>query len=1168
MKSQHQSGHPNHRGKSDSKKRNVSARGKRARPLTPKQFVDLLEHVNDGLVVLDKDWHYVYLNQKAAEMLQRESPADLIGKHIWTEYPEGIGQPFQLAYEKAMREQVPFVFEDHYEPWDLWFENRIYPSPDTLTILFTEITERKRMERSLEERQHLLQKILDTEPGTVYIYDLDQQSNVYVNHHWLSAFGYTAEETQAMGDELYTKIFHPDDLPQIAEHHQNWRQARVREIRTIQYRVRSKEGEWRWLFSRETPFLRTETGEVSQILGIAHDVTDRMLMQEAVLKEKDFSEAMLDSLPGVFYFYDRNGKFLRWNRNFEELTGYTSEEMAEKHPLDFFEGGEKEYIAERIQRVFEDGASDAEANFVTKENEVFPFYFTGKRIEMDGQPYLIGMGIDISERKQADLALRERERQLSSIYEAVSDVIFRVEVDPEGGFRFTSANEAFFKTTGLSRELLLGKRVEEVIPEPSLSGVLQKYREAVETGNVVRWEEVSEYPSGTLIGEVSIAPVFDDHGRCTHLVGAVHDVTERKRAEQEVRTLLRDLNERVKELTALHQLARIQQQEGADIPSVVRELASLLPRAFQYPERTVARVRLGPLEAMTRGFTASPSPLLTEFMTADGQTGSIEVGYMQGLPSELNSSFLPEERTLINTMADMLRSFYDRKQAEDALRLSETRYRAVVEHQTEFIVRWKGDGVRTFVNEAYCQYFGLSPEQALSNTFMPQIAEEDRVAILEKMSRLSSGMVRFETDTHRVVKPDGSIGWQEWVDQAIYDESGQIVEFQSVGRDVTERKRTEEALAASEAELRALFASMDDVVLVIDRAGVYRKIAPTNPGLLYKPPEELLGKSLRDVFPAERSEAFIQTMRQVIDRQETAHIEYPLRIGGQQYWFDASISPLEADSTLWMVRDITARKQAEERLQRLNEELEQRVARRAEQLAAAMVKAQESDRLKSAFLASMSHELRTPLNSIIGFTGVILQGLAGPLNEEQTKQLNMTRDSARHLLALINDILDISKIEAGRLEIRKHPFDMRESIGKALQVVQPMMRKKDIAVQTRIGPGVGTINQDRRRVEQVLINLVNNAIKFTERGEVNVECRVREGWLETSVRDTGIGIKPEDMHRLFKPFQQIDMGLARGHEGTGLGLSICQRLVTAMGGRIEVESQWGVGSTFRFILPL
>jgi len=232
-----------------------------------------------------------------------------------------------------------------------------------------------------------------------------------------------------------------------------------------------------------------------------------------------------------------------------------------------------------------------------------------------------------------------------------------------------------------------------------------------------------------------------------------------------------------------------------------------------------------------------------------------------------------------------------------------------------------------------------------------------------------------------------------------------------------------------------------------------------------------------------------------------------------------------------------------------------------------MIKAVESDRLKSAFLATMSHELRTPLNSIIGFTGVILQGLAGPLNEEQTKQLNMMRDSARHLLALINDVLDISKIEAGQLEIIKRPFDMRQAIESALRVVQPLAHKKNLELVMSVGPGVGLLNSDRRRVEQVLINLLNNAVKFMEHGTVKIDCQVREGWIETSVRDEGIGIKPEDLGRLFKPFQQIDTGLARGHEGTGLGLSICQRLVSAMGGAIEVESQWGVGSTFKFTLP-
>lgn len=1168
MKAEPQTSPPsNERNEGNSSPAGIPA-SKPVRPLGSKELASIIEHMSDGVVVLDKDWHYVYVNQKAAEMLQRKTPSDLIGKHIWTEYPEGVGQPFQMAYERAMRDQTPIVFEDHYEPWDLWFENRIYPSPDTLMILFTEITERKRMERLLDQRQHLLQKIVDTEPGTVYIYDLEERRNVYINRHWLLAFGYTPEETQAMGEELATRIFHPDDLLLIAEHHEKWRQADDGEIRSLQYQVRSKAGAWHWLASRETPFLRDEAGNVRQILGIAHDITEQIQMEQAILRERDLSEAMLNSLPGVFYFYDHSGKFLRWNKNLEVVTGYSAEEIGKMHPLDFFDGQDKEYIAARIQQVFERGESDAEANFTAKNGELFPFYYTGRRIEIDGQPHLIGMGIDISARRQADLALREHEKQLSSIYETVGDIIFQLTVEPEEVYRFTSANQAFFKTTGLSREMLLGKRVDEVIPESSLGFVLQKYKEAVETGKILRWEEVSEYPTGTLTGEVSIAPVFDDEGHCTHLVGAVHDITERKRAEQENRMLLHDLQERVKELTTLHNSARIQQQEGADIPFVVRELASMLPQAFQYPERTAARIRLGPSETMTPGFAISDSPLHTEFITADGQTGSIEVGYTQDCPPEARTPFLAEEHALINTLADMLRTFYDRKQAEEALRLGEARYRAVVEHQTEFIVRWTRDGTRTFVNEAYCQYFGLTPEQALLADFMPLIAEEDRAAVQAKIARLLSGAVRFETDTHRVIKPDGSIGWQEWIDQALYDETGQISEFQSVGRDVTERKRTEEALATSEKELRALFAAMNDVVFVIDCDGTYRKIAPTNPNLLYKPREELLGKTLRDIFPAEQAETFIHTVCQVVETGQTTHIEYQLAIDDQLIWFDASISPMDADTTLWMARDITDRKQAEERLQRLNEELEQRVALRTEELAAAMLKAQESDRIKSAFLATMSHELRTPLNSIIGFTGVLLQGLAGPLNEEQAKQLNMTRNSARHLLALINDILDISKIEAGQLEIVKRPFDMREAIESTLRVVQPPLQKKNLQLTTSIYGNVGVIDHDRRRVEQVLINLVNNAIKFTERGEVEIVCEIKDGWLETSVRDTGIGIRSEDIQRLFKPFQQIDTGLARSHEGTGLGLAICKHLITAMGGEITVQSQWGAGSTFRFTLPI
>lgn len=255
-------------------------------------------------------------------------------------------------------------------------------------------------------------------------------------------------------------------------------------------------------------------------------------------------------------------------------------------------------------------------------------------------------------------------------------------------------------------------------------------------------------------------------------------------------------------------------------------------------------------------------------------------------------------------------------------------------------------------------------------------------------------------------------------------------------------------------------------------------------------------------------------------------------------------------------------------LSEYRDHLEDLVEERTHQLALAKEAAESADRLKSVFLATMSHELRTPLNSIIGFSGILLQELAGPLNPEQKKQLAMVSESSDHLLALINDVLDISKIEAGQLTLAHEPFNLRQSVEKVIRTVTPLAEKKGLRLESDIAAGVGEVRGDSRRVEQVLLNLLSNAIKFTETGVVRLEFLRRGEEIEIRVTDTGIGIREEDMEKLFTPFRQIDTGLTRQYEGTGLGLSISKRLADMMGGTIYAESEYGKGSTFYFTIPL
>jgi PAS domain S-box-containing protein len=358
-------------------------------------------------------------------------------------------------------------------------------------------------------------------------------------------------------------------------------------------------------------------------------------------------------------------------------------------------------------------------------------------------------------------------------------------------------------------------------------------------------------------------------------------------------------------------------------------------------------------------------------------------------------------------------------------------------------------------------------------------------------------------------------------------------------------------------------------VIVTDPAGTVTWINRAAEDLYGWSEKETVGRDILDVTVPQMSHKQAEDIMAQLSKDKSWSGDFLVQHR------DGTIFPAQVDNSvirddegrvigiIGISSDITGRKQAEETIQHYADDLEYRVQERTIELT-------HANRAKDEFLTMMSHELRTPLNSILGLSESVLEQRLGPLNEKQEKYVNLVQSSGQHLLSLINDILEVSKIEAGKLELRPDIISVKEVCESSLNFIKEMAVKKSISVEFRNPSSIDSLRADPQRLKQILVNLLNNAVKFTpERGKASLEVHLNteKDQIQFSVTDTGIGIAHENLSKIFDPFSQIDSSLSRQYEGTGLGLALVMKLTELHGGSVQVESTLGKGSCFTIVLP-
>ncbi|MDI6877351.1 MAG: PAS domain S-box protein, partial [Methanomicrobiales archaeon] len=518
----------------------------------------------------------------------------------------------------------------------------------------------------------------------------------------------------------------------------------------------------------------------------------------------------------------------------------------------------------------------------------------------------------------------------------------------------------------------------------------------------------------------------------------------------------------------------------------------------------------------------------------------------------------------INAMVGTLKgTIQELRNSQKSLRESEERYRAVVEGQTEFITRFAPDGTHLFVNEAYCRYFGKPCTEIVGTRFRPGMPPPDRERVARHLAALTPERPVGSIE-HPIVLADGSIRWQQWNDRAFFDDKGKVVEYLSVGRDITHRRMAEEALRRSEEKYRELVESANSIILRLDPRGHITFFNEYAQKFFGYTEAEILGRNAVGTIIPEFDSAGRDLRGTILDiarnpeKYATSQNEN-IRRNGERAWISWTNRPIygpegEIAEILCIGNDITAMRQAEEEIRQLNEELERRVIERTRDL-------EYANRELESFTYSVSHDLRAPLRAMDGFSRILLDAYGEGLPPEAREYLGKVRQNAQKMARLIDDLLNFSRM--GRQALHREPILPADLAREAYESLESEREGRAVEIAIEDLP---TVSADRSMLRQVFQNLLSNALKFTR---IRPVARIRIGSCNRGgraiyfVQDNGVGFDMQYAGQLFGVFHRLH---PHEYEGSGVGLAIVKRIVERHGGRVWVESEPDRGTTFFFTL--